>query len=256
MKSKKVKFSKNLINLVITVSSLLIFLLSWELIVVVFKISPIVLAKPSEIIPVIFNNAQVLLDELGFTFTDVFFGWLIGNVIALITSTLIFSSVKLSKAITSLSVVINAVPLIALSAILGGFIGTDQNAKIVIVAILCYFAMLIVSLNAFTTINEDYTNLFKTYNSNWLQKFIKLIVPNSLPMIFTVLKLNVVTALTTAIVSEFFGAHGGIGQFILTRKGFYDLPMVWAAIFFVVLSGLTFYLIIGLIQKKFVYWSL
>jgi len=95
--------------------------------------------------------------------------------------------------------------------------------------------------------------LFKTYNSSPLQRFIKLIVPHSLPAIFTALRTNVVLAMTTAIVSEFFGAHGGIGQFILSRKGFYDLPMVWAAIFFTVLGGTLFYGFIGLIQKKFIY---
>jgi NitT/TauT family transport system permease protein len=221
--------------------------------VTIFKISPIVLVKPTQILPVIINNVPLLLSELGITMTEAFFGWLIGSSIALLTTSVIFSFKKVTKIITSFSIVVNAVPLIALSAILGGFIGTDQNAKTVIVALLCYFPILIVSLTAFTTIDENFMTLFKTYNSSPLQRFFKLIIPHSLPAIFTSLRINVVLAMTTAIVSEYFGAHGGIGQFILSRKGFYDLPMVWAAIFFTVLGGTLFYSIIGLIQKKFIY---
>jgi len=247
MKNKKIG------NIILVCASVFVCLLCWELIVTIFKISPIVLVRPTEIFPVIINNIPLLLSELGFTLVEAFFGWLIGSSIALLTASIIFSFRKVTKIITSASIVINAVPLIALSAILGGFIGTNQNSKTVIVALLCYFPILIVSLTAFTSVDENYLTLFKTYNSSPWQRFFKLIMPYSLPVIFSSIKVNVVLAMTTAIVSEFFGAHGGIGQFILARKGFYDLPMVWAAIFFTVLGGTAFYGIVGLIQKKFIY---
>jgi NitT/TauT family transport system permease protein len=151
--------------------------------------------------------------------------------------------------VIGLGVLINAIPLIALVAILGGFIGTGQNAKAVIVGIVCFFPMLITSINTFMMVNGDFRKLFKIYNCNKAQTFFKLILPSSVPTILTVLKINVITAMTTAIVSEFFGAHGGIGQLIIARKGFYDLPMVWAAIFYIIIAGLIFYALAEILKR-------
>ncbi|MCA9379751.1 ABC transporter permease subunit [Candidatus Dojkabacteria bacterium] len=251
---KKKSFNK-FKDLVVMALSLGVFFVIWELFVKYSDISAIVLVAPSEILPVITNNYDTLLKELKYTSEEVLYGWFWGNLLALLTSIIIFSYKKISDSVISLGVIVNAVPLIALAAILGGFIGTDQNAKTVIVAILCFFPMLIVATTAFKRVNGDFKRLFDSYNSSKKITFIKLIFPASLPAIFTVLKLNVVNAITTAIVSEFFGAHGGIGQFILARKGFYDLPMVWAGIFFIVISGSLFYFSIEIIKKLFIKWN-
>lgn len=250
----KKKSIKKITDLIIMSFSLGMFFIIWELFVKYSDISSIVLVAPSEILPVITDNYETLLKELKYTSEEVLFGWFWGNLIALTASIIIFSFKKVSDSVISLGVIVNAVPLIALAAILGGFIGTDQNAKTVIVAILCFFPMLIVATTAFKRVNGDYRRLFDSYNSSKKVTFIKLIFPASLPAVFTVLKLNVVNAITTAIVSEFFGAHGGIGQFILARKGFYDLPMVWAGIFFIVISGCLFYFSIDFAKKLFIKW--
>jgi NitT/TauT family transport system permease protein len=250
----KKKSIKKITDLIIMSFSLGIFFIIWELFVKYSDISSIVLVAPSEILPVITDNYETLTKELKYTSEEVLYGWFWGNLIALVTSIIIFSYKKISDSVISLGVIVNAVPLIALAAILGGFIGTDQNAKTIIVAILCFFPMLVVTTTAFKRVNGDYKRLFVSYNSSKKTTFIKLIFPASLPAIFTVLKLNVINAITTAIVSEFFGAHGGIGQFILARKGFYDLPMVWAGIFFIVISGSIFYFSIDLAKKLFIKW--
>jgi NitT/TauT family transport system permease protein len=217
--------------------------------------SSIVIVKPSEIYPVIFANVAVFLKEIQFTFTESICGWLAGGVVGFVLATAIFPFKTLAKIIVSLAVLINAVPLIALAAILGGFMGTGQGAKIFIVAIVCFFPMLITVLKAFQSVSKDQHNLFATYSSSPIQKFCKLILPASLPAIMTTLRINAVLSISTAIVSEFFGAHGGIGQFILARKGFYDLPMVWGAIFYIIVFGSIYYGILTAIQKYFIKWT-
>ena len=152
--------------------SIISVLVIWEVFVIKSDISPIVLVGPSAIFPVILHNSDILSRELSYTLNEAFFGWLIGNILAILVSTLIFSFQYLSKLVISIGVLINAVPLIALAAILGGFIGTDQFAKTLIVAILCFFPMLIVTTSAFSSVNGDYKSLFNTYNSGQFKTFI------------------------------------------------------------------------------------
>jgi NitT/TauT family transport system permease protein len=230
------------------------FLIIWEIIVRIGDVSPLVLAKPSEIAPIITFKSDILLEALIFSLVEILAGWIIGNILAIILAIIIFNFKNIASFFVSFSVLINAIPIIALAAILGGIIGTDQFGKTIIVAILCFFPMFISTLSGFTTNNSDLDNLLNSFGSNKKQKFIKMILPGSLPFIFTTFKVNVITAIFAAIVSEFFGAHGGIGALILEKKGLYDLSMVWAAIFYIIISGSIFYFSISVFERIIIPW--
>lgn len=231
-----------------------LILLTWEFLVFIFDISPLVLVKPSEIYPIMFEDSDIIMREIAYTGLEVLFGWFIGNVLGIIFAVILYRWKKSSNIFISLSVALNAIPLIALSAILGGMIGTSQLGKTVIVVLLCFFPMFITSLRSFTNVQRDQSSLFKTYAASEVEKFSKLIFPSSLPSIFSVLRINVATSIFAAVVGEFFGAHGGIGNLILTERGLYDLPMVWASIFYIIIFGTLFYLTIAVLNKLFVPW--
>lgn len=239
---------------IVTYISLSLLLIIWELTVYFTNVSSIIIVRPSEIYPVIFESSSIFIKEVLFTFGEAFGGWFIGSFLGFSVATSVFSFKLFSKVIVTIAVLINAIPLVALSAITSGFMGTGQESKMLIVSIICFFPMLVTVLTAFQGVSKDHNNLFATFSTNPFQKFIKLTLPHSLPFIMITLKVNSVLAISTAIVSEFFGAHGGIGQFILARKGFYDLPMVWGAIFYIVIIGAVFYMFLSVIQKKFIKW--
>jgi len=237
-------------------SFLFIFLVTaWEITVKAMNISPLVLVKPSEIYPVMIENAPIFFKQTMFTFHEVFFGWFWGNFSAVIFSVFIFESKKLVDFFLKLSVILNAIPIVALSAIVGGFIGTGPSAKIFIVSLMCFFPMFVASLTGFTRINENENKLIDSYGTGKIKRFVYLVFPNGLPLITQTLKINVVNAIFAAVVSEFFGAHGGIGPLILENKGLYNLPMIWGALIYVIMAGSFFYLTVELISKTVVFWQ-
>lgn len=228
--------------------------LTWEAAVRFFKVSPLVMIRPSEIIPVAYEYRASLLTALFYTFTEVILGWIVGNGIGLAAGVLLYRFRTVSSTFIRTSVLVNAVPVIALSAVVSGFLGSGPNSKIFITALLCFFPMVIVVLTSFTTVDQGLQNLFKTYHSSEKQLFAKFILPRALPAILTTLRLNVITAIFAAVVSEFFGAYGGIGPLILANKGMYNLPVVWAAVLYIVVAGSCFYLLLAVVQKKVVFW--
>ncbi|MCA9376487.1 ABC transporter permease subunit [Candidatus Nomurabacteria bacterium] len=227
----------------------------WELTVYLKDISQIVIVKPSDIYPVMFTDADILLPQLKYTFLEVFWGWSIGSIIGFVLGAIIYRFRKLASAFNSSAVVINSIPIIALSAIIGGFIGTGMDAKIFIVGLLCFFPMFISTTSSLSSAQTEQKDLFWVYNSDLVDRFIKLDLPHALPFILNALKINVVVGIFAAVVSEFFGAQGGIGALILSKKGLYDLPVVWAAIFYMVLTGVIFYFCISLLGKFLVPWK-
>jgi NitT/TauT family transport system permease protein len=227
----------------------------WEISLTLFDISKTVLIKPSTIIHTLISNYDIILSELWYTITEIVPGWIIGSLLGFLLALLIYPKNDLSNSLVKLSVLVNSIPLIALTAILGGIIGTNRNLKIVIVALIVFFPMFITTLTQLNTINENQKYLMYSYSATKNEILFKLLLPKSLPAILNNIKVSFITAIFTAVTAEFFGGYGGIGIFILSKKGLFNLTLVWASIFSIALFGSIFYFTINLIQKKLVPWQ-
>lgn len=240
---------------VISFLSVAIFLLLWEYSIDIFDVSRAVLIKPSEIFTTAISEYDIISAELIYTMKEIFPGWIIGNTSGLCTAILIYRRENISKSLVNTSVLLNAIPLIALSAIIGGIMGTNIDEKILLVSLILFFPMFITTLSQLTNIDQDKLDLFLTYSANTNDIFRKLLFPKSLPAILNTVKVSVITAIFTAITAEFFGGYGGIGIFILSKKGLYNLPLVWASIFYIAIFGTIFYFLVEAVQKKLLPWQ-
>jgi NitT/TauT family transport system permease protein len=75
------------------------------------------------------------------------------------------------------------------------------------------------------------------------QIFWKILLPASLPAIFTGMRLGLTFCLINVVAVEFLINLGGLGQFINEMAERYDLPGTWAAIGFVVLASMVFFIL-------------
>jgi NitT/TauT family transport system permease protein len=246
---------KNKKNILIPFITLFTVFIIWEISLTLFDISKTVLIKPSTILHTLISNYDIILSELWYTITEIVPGWIIGNLLGFLLALLIYRKSDLSNSLVKLSVLVNSIPLIALTAILGGIIGTNRNLKIVIVALIVFFPMFITTLTQLNTINENQKYLMYSYSATKNEILFKLLLPKSLPAILNSIKVSFITAIFTAVTAEFFGGYGGIGIFILSKKGLFNLKLVWASIFSIALFGSIFYFTINLIQKKLVPWQ-
>jgi len=242
-------------NVLLSAISLLTFLFLWEISIDLFSISKTVLIKPSEIFVSIKNNYGIILPEMFYSIAEIVPGWAIGSILGFVISMLIYRREKIANIFTSSSVVINAIPLIALSAILGGIMGTDKDQKILLVSLIVFFPMFITTLSSLRILDQNHKDLLISYSANPNQILFKVLIPKSLPLILSTLKVCAITAIFTAITAEFFGGYGGIGIFILSKKGLYNLELVWGAIFCIAIFGALFYTSLELLQKKYVSWN-
>jgi len=249
------QLAKEKYTFILSILSIVMFLLLWEFLIDILNVSRTVLIKPSEIFKTALQEYDIISSELLYTMKEIFPGWIIGNSIGFCMAILVYRNKSISKSLVNTSVLINAIPLIALSAIIGGVMGTNIDSKILIVSLILFFPMFITTLSQLTTIDQDSLDLFLTYSSDEKDIFRKLLLPKSLPAILNTVKVSVVGAIFTAITAEFFGGYGGIGIFILSKKGLYNLPLVWASIFYIAIFGTIFYFLVEAVQKKLLPWQ-
>jgi NitT/TauT family transport system permease protein len=73
------------------------------------------------------------------------------------------------------------------------------------------------------------------------QQFWKILLPSALPTVFIGIRLGLMFALINVVALEFLINFGGLGQLINDLAERYDLPGVYAAICFVVLVSVVFF---------------
>jgi len=81
------------------------------------------------------------------------------------------------------------------------------------------------------------------------QLFRKILLPAALPAIFVGLRLGLIFALINIVGVEFLINFGGLGQLINDLAERYDLPAMYAAILFVVLVSVLFFVLSERIER-------
>jgi NitT/TauT family transport system permease protein len=85
-------------------------------------------------------------------------------------------------------------------------------------------------------------NVGRSFNLTSTQQFWKILLPSALPTIFVGIRLGLIFALITVVGVEFLINFGGLGQLINDLSERYDLPGTYAAICFVVLVSIVFFM--------------
>ena len=89
----------------------------------------------------------------------------------------------------------------------------------------------------------------RSFNLTGSQQFWKILLPAALPTIFVGVRLGLVFALINVVGVEFLINYGGLGQLIEDLAERYDLAGTYAAIFFVVLVSVLFFLALEKIER-------
>ena len=89
----------------------------------------------------------------------------------------------------------------------------------------------------------------RSFNLTSRQMFTKVLFPAALPTIFVGVKLGLIFALINVVGVEFLINFGGLGQLINDLAERYDLPGTYAAICFVILVSVLFFVVIERVER-------
>ena len=222
----------------------------WQLVPELLKIPVYIFPKLSTIIVSISNSLSIFKTHIQITFTEAICGFLLGSFLGFtigvfMAESKIFTLIALPYVIAS-----NAVPVIAIAPLILLWFGHGILAKIIVSAFLCFFPLCINTYRGLSEYPKIYEELFKIYGSSKKEFFLKYKLPNSLPFIFSGLKLNATFSVVGAIVAEFVGANSGLGFGMLNASYNLNTPRLWGYIIIACLLGILFYYFIYFLEKK------
>lgn len=231
-----------------------LFLL-WEFLVRILDVADWFLPPPSSIIRELFTSIDIISGHFLTTTIEVILGLAVSVIVAINMSVIIFFFKSIEKSVYPLLIATQTIPVITLSPLLLVWFGPSIFSKIVIVAIISFFPIIVNFLDGLKSADSEMIKMARQFGANKIQVFYKIQLPFSIPFLLSGLKIAAVSSVIGAVVGEWVGASGGLGWLIKVSSPQFLTERVFASIFALSFLAVAlfsiFYLIEKLILKKY-----
>src|SRR5262249_15080686 len=202
----------------------------WAALVYVLKVPPFVAPSPVAVAGKLIAEYNKLMANLFPTAMEATAGFLVGNAAAILMATAFVHKKSLEDAFFPIVVLINTIPVVAKAPILVLLLGNGMEPKIAIAALICFFPTLVNMVRGLESVNPQALELMRVLSASQTEIFFKLRLHNSLPYLFSALKIAASTAVIGAIVGEWIGSTVGIGALIIQSMYAFDSAMLYASV--------------------------
>jgi NitT/TauT family transport system permease protein len=231
-------------------------ILAWQLLVVAFDVQEFLLPKPTEIAQTLWDERSSLWHAGIYTFKEALGGFVLGSSLGILTALLLTRFRTAGRALMPFAIAANAVPIIAFAPITNQWFGPlNKTSKMAIAAILVFFPVLVNTLRGLTSVRPSSIELMRSYAAGEVEIFRRVRLPNSLPYLFSALKVATVLAMIGAVVGEYFlSSQEALGFQIRNSAALFQFELAWAAIVVASVLGILFYAAVALVERLTMGW--
>lgn len=196
------------------------------------------------------ENASFLLSQAGVTLRYAAIGFLIGSAAGVILAIIMRISGLVERMLLPYLLLSQMIPILGLAPIIFGLFKSLAAARVVIAAYITFFPVSVSLLGGLKAVDENRQNLMRACAATPVQLYTKLLIPFSLPYLFTGLKIAAPVAVSAAVLVDTLSSQNGIGYVIvLTLYGGGTTGQFWPALLLSALLGLGSMLLISLLAK-------
>ena len=200
--------------------------------------------------------AEMLLDgsfftHTGITLLETLISFLLITLISMIIATLLWYSKTLSEILEPYLVVLNSLPKSALAPLFIVWLGTGINTIIVAGISVALFGSIISLYTGFKQVDKEKLKLIYTLGGNRITAFSKVVLPSSIPVILSNMKVNIGLALVGVIIGEFLAARKGLGYLIIYGSQVFKLNMVITSIIIICVIAMGLYQLIQWLEHRY-----
>ncbi len=250
------RMGRGVVDWIPAAAVLVLGILLWEGLVRALDVQRFLLPAPSAILDTLWEERRLLWSAGIYTFSEALGGWVIGSTLGVISAIVLARFRGLGRALMPFAIAANAVPIIAFAPITNQWFGPlEKTSKMAIAAILVFFPVMVNVLRGLTSVRPQSIELMRSYASGEFSIFRRVRLPNSLPYLFSALKVATVLAMIGAIVGEYFlSSQEALGFQIRNSAALFQFELAWAAITVASVLGILFYSAVALVERRALSW--
>ena len=243
-----------IINYTIHTVRLLIVLMVvviWQVLADNNIINTFITSSPKEIIKTIISlySNNNLFTHIFTTVYETIISFIIGTTLGILIAVVLWYSKFISKVVDPFLTVLNSLPKVSLGPILIIWFGANVRSIIIMAILVSIIVTIMTVYNAFIETDIVKINLLKSFGTNKIQVLRYLIIPANYSTIISSLKISISQSLIGVIMGELLVSKKGIGYLIMYGSQVFNLNLVAAGIFILMITSYIMYLIINRIEK-------
>jgi NitT/TauT family transport system permease protein len=133
-------------------------------------------------------------------------------------------------------------------------LGIGETSKIAIVVYACTWPILLNTISGVRTVDPVLIKSARSMSLPPHRLFAKVILPASLPTVFTGIRLAGASSILVLVAAEMVGAKAGLGYLVNASQQNFAIPDMYAAIIAIAVVGLVFNHVLVLLERRLTRW--
>ncbi|GFE64655.1 ABC transporter permease [Litoreibacter roseus] len=223
----------------------------WEIVAQIYPNS-FVIAGPLDVLRHMAENTGLLSRAVTATLHNAAWGFLWGNLGAIILSCTVILLPRSERTISLLALTVFCLPLVATGPILRVLYGPGNGPQIALAALAVYYTTYLALVVGLRAIPQNWSDLTRIYGRGRMTELFYIRARASLPYLIAGLQIAAPAAILGAMIGEFTGADRGLGVLTLRAMRSLDVDATWALASLAATVSILVYGIIGWIGRRLV----
>lgn len=237
------------------VAGIVVVIILWEITCRLLQVPAFLLPAPSAIVERLIAERQLLATHTIVTISEMLMGFALAVVVGATAAILVTTSDRVKDVAMPLIVITQLIPKIAIAPVILIWFGYGLSSKVVIAFLIAVFPIVIDMAAGLTMIERELVELLRSLGASRWKIFVKAQIPNSLPHLFSGMRVSITLAMIGAVVGEFVGGSEGLGYIIVVGTSELKTALVFAAIFVLTAAGFALFALIGWVERLVIPWS-
>jgi putative hydroxymethylpyrimidine transport system permease protein len=232
----------------------------WEAYVDVGGVNSFVLPAPHAVATAAWANAGLLWSNFKTTALEVLLGIGCALIAGFLTAVAIHLSRTLRRALYPLAVGSQAIPFVVVAPLLVFWWGFGVLPKLAVIAVICFFPVLVTTADALASVDPDQIKLLRTLEASRWQTFRYAEAPTALPAALSGAKITLAVAIIAAFIAETTtgstaGPSAGLGWEIVNDMTALQTARAYAAVAVLAAFALACFYALALAERRLAPWA-
>ena len=245
-------------NIILAARTLLfvLFMGLWEISSDLGWIDSFIFSSPSLIAETFLSMCrdQSLFAHIAVTLAETLVSFFFVVILGVGTAILLWCSPRTSQVMEPYLVVLNSLPKSALAPLLIVWLGANERTIVVAGMSVAIFGSVINLYSGFCQADPDKLKLIETLGGHKKEKLTKIVLPASVPLIISVMKVNIGLCLVGVIIGEFLSAKAGLGYLITYASQTFEMTKLMSALIILCLLSWILYQGVTILEKRLRSW--
>ncbi len=227
----------------------------WQVLLWITGLPAYVIPTPGAELAIIRDNAAQMRGLTWQTVTETFYGYIAGAVIGFLLAVVMAQIRIVHRLLYPALITSQAVPIVAIAAPLVIIFGFGLTPKLIIVAWIVFFPVVVNVLDGLASVDQDQINLARLLGGTRLRTFLIVRLPACIGPLFSGLKIGASYAVTGAVIGEWTASSRvGLGTYLLSANAQMNTAGVYGAMLLLTAIGIGSFLIVLILEHLATPW--